>query len=121
MGNKSELSEYYITELKWKHYTFIVQISNKILNQCISLWLYKIGHITKEIIGLKLSQLSCILQGDNSYSENGQFIRHSFDCKHQIFVLLSVLEKLMWKHNVKAIVETLKSQNLKLPPFVLNI
>jgi len=29
--------------------TFIIQIANTILNQCISLCLYKIGHITKAI------------------------------------------------------------------------
>ena len=33
------LGSYYITELKWKHYTFIIQISNTILNQCIPLCL----------------------------------------------------------------------------------
>ena len=36
-----------------KLYTFIIQIANTILNQCISICLYKIQHITKAIIGLK--------------------------------------------------------------------
>ena len=40
------------TEPKEKLYTFIIQIANTILNQCISLCLYKIGHITKAIICL---------------------------------------------------------------------
>ena len=54
-------------------YTFIIQIANTILNQCISLCLYKIGHITKAIICLKLSHLPCIT--GNLYSENRQFIK----------------------------------------------
>ena len=37
---------YMYTEPKWKLYTFIIQIANTILNQCISLCLYKIGHIS---------------------------------------------------------------------------
>ena len=42
------------TEPKWKCYTVIIQIANTISNQFISLCLFKIGHITKAIIGLKL-------------------------------------------------------------------
>ena len=33
------------TEPKWNLYAFIIQIANTILNQCILLCLYKIGHI----------------------------------------------------------------------------
>jgi len=36
-----------------ENYTFIIQIANTILNKCISIYLYKIGNITKAIIGLK--------------------------------------------------------------------
>ena len=42
-------------EPKQKLYTFIIQIANTILNQSISRCPYKIGHITKAIIGLKLN------------------------------------------------------------------
>ena len=41
------------TEPKWKLYTFIIQITNTIFNQCISLCPFTIGHITKTIICLK--------------------------------------------------------------------
>ena len=41
-------------EPKGKLYTFIIQIANTISNQCISLCLYKIGHITKAMICIKL-------------------------------------------------------------------
>jgi len=43
----------YILSHKWKLYTFIIQIANTIVNQCSSLCLYKIGHITKAIICFK--------------------------------------------------------------------
>ena len=35
----------YILSEKWKLYTFIIQIANTILNQCISLCLHKLGHL----------------------------------------------------------------------------
>ena len=43
-----------------ENYTFMIQKANTILDPCISLYLYKIGHITKAIIFLKLSHLPCI-------------------------------------------------------------
>ena len=46
------VNDSYNTEPKWKLYTFIIQIANTILNQCISLCLYEVGHITKAIICL---------------------------------------------------------------------
>ena len=42
------------TEPKWTVYTVILQIANTILNQCISHCFYKIGHITKAILGVNL-------------------------------------------------------------------
>ena len=42
------------TEPTWKLNTLIIEIDNTILNKCISLCLYKVGHITKTIICLKL-------------------------------------------------------------------
>ena len=33
------------TEPKWNIYTFIIKIANTISNECISLCLYKIGHV----------------------------------------------------------------------------
>ena len=55
---------------KWNLYTFIIQISNTLLNQGISHCLYNIGHITKAIICLKFKQ------GDNSCSENRKFYQN---------------------------------------------
>jgi len=63
--------------------TFIIQISNTILSQCISLCLYKIGHITKAIIWPKFKVIYPVKKGDNSYSENGQSIKNSNDYKDQ--------------------------------------
>ena len=58
------------------------------LNQCISLCLYKIGHLIKAIIHLKFKVICHAKQGDNSYSENRQFIKNSIGCKDQMFFLL---------------------------------
>ena len=77
---------------KWKLYTFIIQIANTILNQCISLCLYKIGYITK-LICFQLKVICHAWQGDNSYSENRQFIKKSIGCKDQMFFLLSLCVK----------------------------
>ena len=55
-------------------YTFIIQISNTILTQCISLCLYKIRHITKATQCLKVKVMHHAYQGDNYYSENRQFM-----------------------------------------------
>ena len=52
-GNIIIKADIYWAKIK-KHYTFIIQIANTILNQCISLYLYKIGQITKAIFCLKL-------------------------------------------------------------------
>jgi len=65
---------------------FIIQISYTILNQCISLCLYSIGHITKAIIGLTYKVSYHAYQGDNSYSENRQSIKNAIVCKDQIFL-----------------------------------
>ena len=40
-----------------ENYTFIIQIANTILNKCISIYLYKIGNITKAIIGLNVRSI----------------------------------------------------------------
>jgi len=53
------------------------------LNQCILLYLYIIGHITKAIIGHQFKGIYHTKQGDNLYSENRQFIKNSINCKDQ--------------------------------------
>ena len=86
---------YNYTEPKWKLYTFIIQIANTLLNQCISLCLYKIGHITKAIISLIYKVIYHVQQGDNSYRENRQVIKNSTDCKDQNVLLAVTWENLM--------------------------
>ena len=68
--------------------TLHIYNTNTILNQCISLCLYKIGHITHAIICLESNVICHALQGDNLYHENRQFIKKSIDCKDQMFFLL---------------------------------
>jgi len=78
----------YLYWAKMKLYTFIIQIANKILDQCISLCLYKIGHITKAIICLKFKVIYHAYQGDNSYSENRQFIKKLLSGTNVLFAVI---------------------------------
>ena len=52
--------------------------------------LYKIGHITKAIICLRLKVSCHAKQGDNSYSENRQFNppKNTFGCKDVLFAAI---------------------------------
>ena len=45
LGNVTDTVSYKYTEPKWNIYTFIIKIANTISNECISLCLYKIGHV----------------------------------------------------------------------------
>ena len=85
------------TEPKWKLYTFIIQISNTVLNLS-SLLLYKIGHITKPIIWIKFNsfikhnrEITHIVKTD-SWSKTQLIVRTkcSFCCH---------LSEVLWKHN----------------------
>ena len=92
--------------MKTKHF-FMIQISNTILNQCISLSLYEIGHITKDIIGFKFKVIVYASQGDNSYicSENRQFIKNSNDCIDQILCLPLVERNVCQDKKIKHVLE----------------
>jgi len=67
---------------------FCKEIANKISKQCISLCLYKIGDIAKAIICLKFKVIYHAYQGDNSYSENRQFIKKLLSGTNVLFAVI---------------------------------
>ena len=89
-------------EPKWKLYTFIIQIANTILNQCISLCLYKIGRITKAIICLKLKSFQFVMHNrEITHIVKTEFIKNSIGWKDQMFFLLPFERKLCQNYKQK--------------------
>jgi len=89
-------------EPKWKLYTFIIQIANTILNQCISLCLYKIGRITKAIICLKLKSFQFVMHNKEiTHIVKTEFIKNSIGWKDQMFFLLPFERKLCQNYKQK--------------------
>ena len=73
------LSETY-TQPNWKLYTLILHISSTLLNQCVSLSLYKIGHITKALKLKSCIRVTTLIVKTDSSSKSQLIVRTKMLC-----------------------------------------